>query len=67
MIVKFAGKVATAPIAIFGAHQDSVGSTASGRSPGADDDGSGSVSLMEAMRGLIEFGYMPNTPLEFHW
>jgi bacterial leucyl aminopeptidase len=42
-----------------------------GRAPGADDDGSGTVTILEAMRVLltdsrITNGQMPNT-LEFHW
>lgn len=57
---------------IVGAHLDSVnGRNRSGRAPGADDDGSGSIGNLEAMRVLlsdptIAAGEGANT-LEFHW
>lgn len=36
--------------------------------PGADDDCSGTVSILEAFRVLAESGYNPkNGPVEFHW
>lgn len=58
---------------IIGAHQDSVNgaSPSTGRSPGADDNGSGSMTILEAMRVLltdpeVASGQAPNT-IEFHW
>ncbi|KAI1381130.1 Zn-dependent exopeptidase [Hypoxylon crocopeplum] len=57
---------------IVGAHLDSVnGRNRSGRAPGADDDGSGSMTTLEAMRVLltdpkIVAGEGANT-LEFQW
>ncbi|KAF2175239.1 Zn-dependent exopeptidase, partial [Zopfia rhizophila CBS 207.26] len=58
---------------VVGAHQDSINldNPSSGRAPGADDDGSGSVTILEAMRVLlgdsnIAGGQAPNT-IEFHW
>lgn len=39
----------------------------SGRAPGADDNGSGSVGLMETFRELVASGFKPTQPLEFHW
>ncbi|KAH9908201.1 Zn-dependent exopeptidase [Xylariomycetidae sp. FL2044] len=58
---------------IVGAHLDSVNqqSPMNGRSPGADDDGSGSMTTLEALRVLltdptIASGEGLNT-LEFHW
>jgi len=35
--------------------------------PGADDDGTGTVNLLEALRVLMEGGFQPATPVEFHW
>lgn len=36
--------------------------------PGADDDCSGTVSILEAFRILAETGYVPRFgPVEFHW
>ncbi|KAI0381679.1 Zn-dependent exopeptidase [Hypomontagnella monticulosa] len=57
---------------IVGAHLDSInGRNRQGRAPGADDDGSGSITILEAMRVLltdpkIAAGEGANT-LEFHW
>jgi len=39
----------------------------SGRAPGADDDGSGTVTILEAYRILLASGYKPKRPIEFHW
>ncbi|KAF1845110.1 Zn-dependent exopeptidase [Cucurbitaria berberidis CBS 394.84] len=58
---------------VIGAHQDSVNgnSPAAGRAPGADDDGSGTFTILEALRVLltdsrVASGQAPNT-IEFHW
>lgn len=34
---------------------------------GADDDGSGSVTILEAYRALITSDFRPVQPVEFHW
>lgn len=48
---------------LIGAHEDS---TASGNSaPGSDDDGSGSVTVMEAMRAFLEAGLDNDITIEF--
>lgn len=54
---------------ILGAHQDSANYLFPLLpAPGADDDGSGTVSILEAFRILAESGYTPkNGPVEFHW
>lgn len=44
-----------------------TGSVATSRAPGADDDGSGSVNLIESFRVLLQAGFKPTTPVEFHW
>ncbi|CAO3627656.1 unnamed protein product [Cunninghamella blakesleeana] len=56
-------------VAIVGAHQDSVNMWLPyfGRSPGADDDGSGTVTILEAFRSLVENNFKPERPVEFHW
>ncbi|KAF5013239.1 hypothetical protein FDECE_753 [Fusarium decemcellulare] len=58
---------------VVGAHQDSVNlsNRVNGRSPGADDDGTGSITLLEAFQVLLSdsrvaSGQAPNT-IEFHW
>jgi len=35
--------------------------------PGADDDGSGTVTILEAYRAILVCGYRPLRSLEFHW
>jgi len=56
-------------VVIVGAHQDSINmwSPRFGRAPGADDDGSGTVSILEAFRVLVEGKFRPQRPVEFHW
>ncbi|EEQ30640.1 Leucine aminopeptidase 1 [Microsporum canis] len=58
---------------IVGAHQDSINSKSpmKGRAPGADDNGSGTVVILEAFRNIlkskaIQAANATNT-LEFHW
>jgi leucyl aminopeptidase len=60
---------------VLGAHQDSVNWVGrdqnNNRSPGADDNASGSITILETLRVLLEdadvkAGKTPNT-IEFHW
>ncbi|PWY64082.1 aminopeptidase [Aspergillus heteromorphus CBS 117.55] len=58
---------------VLGAHQDSINLFLPSilAAPGADDDGSGTVTILEALRGLLQSdaivqGQAPNT-IEFHW
>jgi len=53
-------------IVILGAHEDSVGTSATARSPGADDDASGTATVLETFRVLVEAGYAPDRTIEFH-
>jgi len=50
---------------ILGGHLDSVGSTTTGRSPGADDDASGSSTVLEVFRVLAAANYKPDFTLQF--
>lgn len=34
---------------------------------GADDDGSGSVTILESYRALISSNFRPERSVEFHW
>jgi len=53
---------------ILGAHCDSIASgMPNGRAPGADDDGSGTVNLIEVFRILMENNYRPTRTLEIQW
>ncbi len=56
-------------LTVLGAHEDSINlnSPSSGRAPGADDDGSGTVNLIEIFRALVAADFQPSTPVEFHW
>ncbi|KAF9952251.1 Leucine aminopeptidase 1 [Mortierella alpina] len=71
IIARFEGRddsSANAPV-IIGAHQDSINAwfPSLGRSPGADDDGSGTVTTLEVFRALVNKGFRPVRPVEFHW
>ena len=39
------------------------------RAPGADDDGSGSVTILQVLRSLVEEGFVPpaGIAVEVHW
>ncbi|KAH6976374.1 hypothetical protein BKA56DRAFT_633602 [Ilyonectria sp. MPI-CAGE-AT-0026] len=58
---------------VVGAHQDSVNlqNRVSGRAPGADDDGSGSITILEAFRVLLTDSRIASSQaantIEFHW
>ncbi|KAH9943063.1 peptidase [Epithele typhae] len=54
-------------IVVIGAHQDSTNTWPFLPAPGADDDGSGSMSILEAYRALIASGFKPKRTVEFHW
>ncbi|KAK9361601.1 hypothetical protein V1504DRAFT_451298 [Lipomyces starkeyi] len=54
---------------VVGAHQDSINLIFPSffGAPGADDDGSGTVTILETFRVLVENGFAPNNTVEFHW
>lgn len=55
-------------ITIVGAHQDSTNLLPFLAAPGADDDGSGTVTILEALRALLtNKDWKPITDVEFHW
>ncbi|TEB35495.1 peptidase [Coprinellus micaceus] len=54
-------------VVVIGAHQDSTNMWPFLPAPGADDDGSGSVTILEAYRGLIAADFRPVRAVEFHW
>lgn len=60
---------ASLPLTIIGAHQDSANYLFPLLpAPGADDDCSGTVSILEAFRVLAKSGFIPiRGPVEFHW
>ncbi|KAI8057906.1 hypothetical protein BDF22DRAFT_662817 [Syncephalis plumigaleata] len=69
IIARIEGEQGQDEAVIIGAHQDSINldDRMNGRAPGADDDGSGTVSVIEAFRALIDAGFKPKRPIEFHW
>ena len=56
-------------VVVLGAHLDSVNlnNPSGGRAPGADDDGSGVVVLLESYRALLESNFIPKRSIEFQW
>jgi len=54
-------------VVVVGAHQDSTNLWPFLPAPGADDDGSGSVTILEAYRALIVSDFHPKQNVEFHW
>ncbi|KAF8592510.1 Zn-dependent exopeptidase [Ramaria rubella] len=67
IIAKINGSSESDAVVILGAHQDSTNLFPFFPAPGADDDGSGSVTILEAYRALISAGFRPNKTVEFHW
>lgn len=55
------------PGIVIGAHLDSITNWFSGRSPGADDDGSGTVTVLAAARTLLTSGMNFKRPIYFMW
>ncbi|KAI9001189.1 peptidase [Trametes punicea] len=54
-------------VVIIGAHLDSTNNWPFLPAPGADDDGSGSISILEAYRALLAAGFQGERAVEFHW
>ena len=72
LIATIPGK--TKKTVVIGAHQDSINNFLPSLlgAPGADDDGSGTVTILEALRVIIESEYLSKhgqfeNTLEFHW
>lgn len=55
-------------VVVLGAHFDSISRDGIDTiAPGADDNGAGSVVILEALRTFAESGLVPNRTVEFHW
>ncbi|KAG9103598.1 Leucine aminopeptidase 1 [Ceratobasidium sp. 370] len=67
IILKIKGSDPSAGSVIISAHQDSTNMWPFLPAPGADDDGSGTVTILEAYRGLIAANFTPVHDVEFHW
>jgi len=53
-------------IVILGSHEDSVGTSTTARAPGSDDNASGTATVIEAFRVLVENNFIPDRTVEFH-
>eukprot|EP00050_Salpingoeca_kvevrii_P000673 m.153668 g.153668 ORF g.153668 m.153668 type:complete len:367 (-) comp10175_c0_seq6:70-1170(-) len=53
-------------IVVLGGHIDSIAGGANNRAPGADDDASGSSTVLEVFRTLMRNNFMPDRTVEFH-
>ncbi|PIA14807.1 Zn-dependent exopeptidase [Coemansia reversa NRRL 1564] len=69
IVARIEGRDAKEETVVISAHQDSVNQWIPwfGRASGADDDGSGTVTILEALRVLLKNGFKPNRSVEFHW
>jgi len=69
VLARFPGTDPSLPLVVLGAHLDSINmfNESQGRSPGADDDGSGTVVLLEALRVLSAARFQPRNPVELQW
>ncbi|KAJ2692781.1 hypothetical protein H4218_006267 [Coemansia sp. IMI 209128] len=69
IIARIEGTSLNNEVVVISAHQDSINSNnpATGRAPGADDDGSGTVTILEALRVFSQSSLTPKRSVEFHW
>jgi leucyl aminopeptidase len=70
VVVRFEGAVQPRHVLIAGGHIDSInGRNVSGPAPGADDNGTGTISLLEAVRVLLAStrGFVPDVSVEVHF
>ncbi|KAM4058902.1 peptidase family M28 domain-containing protein [Hirsutella rhossiliensis] len=65
IIVQIPGK--SRNLVILGAHFDCTAGGPDIRSPGADDNGSGVVVVLETLRVLAKAGFVPENTIEFHF
>ncbi|KAK3370646.1 hypothetical protein B0H63DRAFT_402722 [Podospora didyma] len=65
IIAKIPGN--TTNIIIVSAHFDSTGGSSTARGPGADDNGSGTVVILEALRVLANAKFKGKDSIEFHF
>lgn len=62
VIARIEGTTNEEAMVILGGHQDSTSN-----SPGADDDGSGSITNLAIFKIFMESGFEPERPIEIHW
>jgi leucyl aminopeptidase len=64
VIARITGTTSPNEIVILGGHIDSTAS--GGSAPGADDDASGSSTVLEVFRVIVDSGIRPERTIEFH-
>ncbi|KAH8834094.1 peptidase [Flagelloscypha sp. PMI_526] len=67
IVLSINGSESSDEVVVIGAHQDSTNMWPFLPAPGADDDGSGTVTILEAYRALISSDFQPLKTVEFHW
>lgn len=67
VIYNFLNVETNVKLVIVGAHYDSTGGSSTARGPGADDNGSGVVTQLEALRVIANAAFKPKNTLEFHF
>jgi len=68
LIVSITGKSETssAETVVLGGHIDSIAGSSTARAPGADDDASGSATILEVFRTMMKNRFQPDRTVEFH-
>jgi len=67
IVARLTGRI-PGPIVVIGAHQDSINvQNTANRSPGADDNGSGSITVLEILRVIAASSFVPTYTIEFQW
>jgi leucyl aminopeptidase len=69
IIARIPGSDPSLPRVLLGAHMDSINlsNPSNGKAAGADDDGTGTVNLIEAYRALLQGNFRPTATVEFQW
>ncbi|KIY72914.1 peptidase [Cylindrobasidium torrendii FP15055 ss-10] len=67
IILSINGSTTPDEVVIVSAHQDSTNMWPFLPAPGADDDGSGTVTILEAYRALVAADFKPERTVQFHW
>jgi leucyl aminopeptidase len=68
LIVSITGKseIFSAETVVLGGHIDSIAGSSTARAPGADDDASGSATILEVFRTMMKNRFQPDRTVEFH-
>lgn len=68
VIARIEGTTNAEEIVILGAHLDSINQSPFNKNaPGADDDATGSMTLLELLTIVVAQDYRPTRSVEFHW